>query len=368
MYVYSFLTYGLKSGHLILDDSYWISFFQDRLLGLYTSKYSCDVQVDRFPEFSGKYNVIKDHKYLKKVSYKLNTIFRCSTVPVPSKEKILIQAYEEFSIIFFIIRAKIKGNKIYLISTNNISNNRVNSERWFLKGLLKIIFILSDVVFYHNQHEKKLIDRFIISFNESKFAFRKYQLLRADPLAYMYRISYGPKMSICFFGPIKFDKPIQPFLDLIKADKENKFLYKIYNPGENLVDDLIKKFNDNQNVEIVNKFLSFEEYDKAVKDSAIIFLSHDSSYEGKLSGNICDCISKRKPFISNNISPVKDFVMEYGQIGFVYDLGMDSTWTSAFLNSIDEGKYNSVLKNLERLQLDFTDEKIKQELDLVFNK
>lgn len=365
MFIYNFLADGIESGHLILDDTYWVGYFKNKLKGLYSSEYSISIQRQKFSAYENKFHIIYRSK---KRAYHLDSILRCFGVALPHNTDILIQGFEEFSILFFLLRAKFLGNKIYLILTNNICTQRINSNRFILKLLLKIIFKLSNKVIYHTDFELMLINKYLKPGKATKFEFVKYQLLTKDLQCENFKIPFAGNKCITFFGPIKSDKPIEPFLDLIKADKEKKFSYKIYNPGVKHVNDLIKKIKDSQNVEVVNKFLSFEEYEKAVNESAIIFLSHDSAYEGKLSGNICDCISKRKPFISNNISPVKDFVIEYGQIGFVYDLQNDSTWTTAFLNTIDEEKYNSVLKNLERLQLDFTDEKIKQDLDLVFSK
>lgn len=364
MFVYNFLSDGMESAHLILDDTYWVGYFNIKLKGLYSSEYSISFQRQKFPTYENKFHVINRNK---KRLYQLDSILRCFGVALPRNSDILIQGFEELPILFFLIRAKFYGNKIYLIPTNNICRKRLNSNRYILKLLLKIIFKLSNKVLYHTDFELMLINKHLKPSKSTKFEFVKYQLLTKDLQCENYVIPFVGNKYISFFGPIKSDKPIEPFLNLIKADKEKKFSYKIYRPGVDYFNDLIKEINESQNVEVVNKFLSFEEYEMAVKESSIIFLSHDSSYEGKLSGNICDCISKRKPFISNNISPVKNFIKEYDQIGFVYDLQNDSTWTSAFLNSIDEGKYKSVLKNLERLQLDFTDEKIKQELDLVFN-
>jgi hypothetical protein len=61
-------------------------------------------------------------------------------------------------------------------------------------------------------------------------------------------------------------------------------------------------------------------------------------------------------------------MINYGKIGYVFDLENDQGWSSKFLNSIDEKEYNTILMNLENMQLDFTADKINQELNLVFSK
>jgi hypothetical protein len=365
MFVYNFLADGLETGHLILDDTYWVGYFKDRLKGLYSSEYSVSIQCQKYSSYKSKYHVIARNKG---IPYRLDSIFRCFTAPLPRDSDILIQGFEEFSIVPFLLRAKFFGNKINLILTNNISTNRLDSNRYILKFILKFIFNLSDKIIYHTDFELKIIDKYVNFNNLKKFQFVKYHLLTKDFECEKNINSFTGGNFISFFGPVKLDKPIDPFLDLIKADKEKMFSYKIYNPGILYVEDIITKIIDMNNVEIINHFLSFEEYEKVINESFIIFLSHNFGFEGKLSGNFCDCISKRKPFISNNLSPVKEFMCEYGQIGFVYDFENDLTWASKFLQSIDEENYNRILKNLEKLQLDFTDEKIKEELDLVFFK
>lgn len=367
MFVYNFLAAGLESGHLILDDTYWVSVFKEHLQYFFSSNYSCKVQINKYPQYSNKIKVIPEYILVKKFSYKLNNIFRCVTVPVPRNSKILIQGFEEFSILFFIIRAKLKGNNVFLILTNNISNYRINSKRFFLRFLLKIIFSLSDKIIYHTNYEKKLIDKYILKFDEKKFIFIKYHLLTTDPNSDKYKIDYSSTKKISFFGPIKVDKPIEPFLDLIKSDKECKFSYRIYNPGKQHIESITKTLTNFNNIEIFDELLSFENYDRAVEECAIIFLSHNDKYEGKLSGNICDCISKRKPFISNNISPVNEFVKEFGIVGFIHDFQMDKNWATKFLNSIDERTYYNVLENLKNLQLNFTSDKLLKDLESVFN-
>jgi hypothetical protein len=363
MHVYSFLARGLETGHLIKDDSFWVNLFREKLDFLYTSDYSYKIQSFIYPQYSQKIKIIIDSKFLMSISYRLNEIFRCVTVPIPKNSKILIQGFEEFNIIIFLIRAKIKGNKIFLIPTNNICNYRINSKRWFLRKLITIIYFFSDIVFYHNDYEKKLIDKYHLGNDSSKFFFIKYHLLTADSNASNYIKNFNSDKVISFFGPEKVDKPIESFLNLLKADKFQKFQYKIYNPTKKVIDKIKNEYSNYLNLELINQFLTYEDYDKAVKESTFLFLSHSEAYEGKLSGNICDCISKRKPFISNNISPVKEYMIQYGKIGFVYDLENDPSWASSFLNSIDGEVYNTVLKNLEIMQLDYTSEKIMHQFD-----
>ena len=271
MFIYNFLANGKESNHLILDDTYWVGYFKNKLKGLYSSEYSISIQRQKFSTYESKFHVIYRSK---KRSYKLDSILRCFRVALPRNSDILIQGFEEYSILFFLLRAKFLGNNIYLKPTNNICTRRINANRYILNFFLKIIFKLSNKVIYHTDFELMLIEMYLKPGIATKFEFIKYQLLTKDLQCENYKIPFDVNKVISFFGPVKLDKPIEPFLDLIKADKEKKFSYKIYNPRVKNINDLIKNINDSQKVEVVDKLLSFEEYDNAVKESAIIFLSH----------------------------------------------------------------------------------------------
>jgi len=52
-------------------------------------------------------------------------------------------------------------------------------------------------------------------------------------------------------------------------------------------------------------------------------------------------------------------MIKYGKIGYIFDLENDPGCSLKFLNSIDEKEYNTILMNMENMQLDFTAVKIK---------
>lgn len=368
MYIYSFLAGGEESGHLILDDSYWLKYFDKSVEGIYTSSYSVGIQKSKFPTLITKLFVIDNYIFFQRRISILNSILRCTLVKLPRHSNILIQGFEEIPILFFLIRARFYRNKIFLVLTNNICDNRVNEERILTRWLLKQIFKLSNRVLYHTEYELQLINRFITSTNNNKFKYVKYHLLantRKSESVTQKKIRN--KKVITFFGPVKIDKPLEPFIQLMKEDKESLFVYRIYNPGFlgfNELNKLISKF---PSLEIIDRFISYEEYDAAVLDSDYIFLSHNQMYSGKLSGNLCDCISKRIPFISDNISPVKELITYYGKIGYVFDFSSNENWANQFLKSVLLDTYQDILNRLEAMQNDFTDEVIERDLNSIFS-
>ncbi len=368
MHVYSFLAGGIESGHLILDDSYWVGYFNENLKSIHTSQYSVEILREKYPEFSNRFIVIKDYKVIKKITDGLSSVLRSLLVEVPIKQDVLIQGFEELPILFFILKAKIFNNRVHLVLTNNICENRINEKRFLLRLLLKLIFKLSTKIIYHTEYELEIIKRFISKKNLKKFYYRKYHLLTQKMCTLPRPSIVDQKKIISFFGPIKVDKPIEPFLNLISEDKSSFFSYKLYNPGNEFSCRILEVKNIYPQLEIYDTFISYEKYYEAVKLSDYIFLSHNHKYSGKLSGNLCDCISLCKPFISDNISPVKEFYQQYGKIGYIFDFDNDNQWTKSFIQIAVGDSYDEILSNLSIMQSDFTADKIKSDLDLIFKK
>ncbi|MBY0533694.1 MAG: hypothetical protein K2P31_01855 [Rickettsiaceae bacterium] len=364
MHIYSFLAREKESGHLILDDTFWIRYFGDRLISMHTSEYSKKIQDQLFPQVNQKILVINDYFTNMNYYHRINEIIRCIRVDIPYRSNILIQGFEEIPIIFFLLRARLKRNKVFLVLTNNISEARVSGNRFFLQKLLKLIFILSTRVIYHTNYELKLIDQFITVARTNKFFLKKYHLLERKSITDCHEVYTD---IISFFGPIKKDKPILPFLDLIEKDVEKRFTYKIYNPGSEIQNEILKILKKRSNVIIVDKFISYHDYELAIQESLFIFLSHNKRFSGKLSGNFCDCISMSKPFISDDISPANEFQERYGQIGFIYNFEKEKNWANTFLVSYNNSVYQEFKKNFFKVQEDFTARKIFDTLDMILS-
>jgi hypothetical protein len=360
--IYSYLTEGEESGHLILDDEFWLKYFNsnNKLAKLYSSSYSCKYQKTKNPSLR---NILVPLKTFinKGITSRASSILKILFTPTIKKSIVVVQGFDEVSFLFFLIRNIFNANKYVLVLTNNISSNRLKSGGWLLKKMLNIIFRFVDVVLYHTSFELELLSRFVPPKELAKFEYVKYHLMcRQDQ-----QKPENPKV-ITYYGPIKYDKPIEPFLQLIESDKSNKFNYVIHNPGEDYYEKLNDLLRNRANVSISNKFITYQEYLDTVNSSAYIFLSHNKLYEGKLSGNLCDCVANRVPFISDDVSPINEFADRYGDMGYVYDFLNDKDWPQKILKDESNEAREQFILAMERMLEDYSFLSLKSELDSIF--
>ena len=300
--IFDYLVEGKESGHLILDDEYWLNYFSrfEYDFTLYTSSYSRDFQIKRNPNLGNRVKVLMGISIFSSLGSRFHAIGKIIKSPRFYKSKVIIQGFDEVSILVFFLLNAMRKNQFILILTNNISSGRLSKSPSILKALLKIIFYASDIIIFHSEKEKELIEeKFGSRFNE-KLRKKKYHLIGRNC-----KLSAQSKKSniISFFGPVKKDD---------------------------------------------------HAYEEAVMRSRYIFLSHNTEFEPKLSGNLCDCFANGIPFISNSIYPAKEFVDAYGPLGFFFDIDRDETWPLKFLTSDSDKIHNDYVGNIGRLQEDYS--------------
>lgn len=353
------LTGGEQTGHLILDDVFWVNYFLSQGISadIITSTYSKCNLTKRFPQHKGKIASFgktfdDDHAGRLKLVHKLLSVNGVSNTLV------VIQGFEEVSILIFLLKNLGRGNKYVLVPTNNLGRGRVESKGWLLRFLLKAIFSLVDVVFCHTQFEIHTINEKIKYNNKNKLRVVKYhQAVNREKV--VAKESRRPVIS--FFGPAKHDKPIKPLVDLVEADINMSFEYRVYNPGD-FDKKLLTTIVNKPNVEVVNKWMDSHEYETAVCCSSYILLSQNKDYEGKLSGNLCDCISYSIPFISLDISPVNEYIDKYGELGFLCNFEHPD-WAVSMFSQSPLDKIEIHTEAMERMRADYTEQSLITELN-----
>ncbi|WP_339695190.1 hypothetical protein [uncultured Roseivirga sp.] len=350
--IFDYLVEGKESGHLILDDEYWLNYFSrfEYDFTLYTSSYSRDFQIKRNPNLGNRVKVLMGISIFSSLGSRFHAIGKIIKSPRFYKSKVIIQGFDEVSILVFFLLNAMRKNQFILILTNNISSGRLSKSPSILKALLKIIFYASDIIIFHSEKEKELIEeKFGSRFNE-KLRKKKYHLIGRNC-----KLSAQSKKSniISFFGPVKKDKPLEPLIDLIRSDSERRFQYNIFNIDKESAT-LMSEFKYFDHVKISSGFMDDHAYEEAVMRSRYIFLSHNTEFEPKLSGNLCDCFANGIPFISNSIYPAKEFVDAYGPLGFFFDIDRDETWPLKFLTSDSDKIHNDYVGNIGRLQEDYS--------------
>jgi hypothetical protein len=346
-------------GHLMLDDEYWVKTFIDLNLPfeVITSEESKRNLVVK--NLCSEENIFsfKNFDWIQKINYHLYQIIRLLFSKKFKKSYILVQGFNEISLIPYLLLNTFFKNSFIIILTNNISNGRLYKNR-ILKILLKIIFSNSHTIIHHSDKEKKMINEI---FNSKNKCFKKtYHLLSNNSSLQKESVKFK---TITFFGPVKIDKPIESFIKLMESDKKNKFLYKILNVKEfkEKYPELYRK----ENVIVMNNYLSFEDFNNEIKSSRYIYLPHSKQFEPKLSGNLCDSLNFGIPFISNIIEPVIELSEIYGEMGYVFNLETND-WIDWFLQSECDDNFITFQKNITTFQEKNNQKKLKLEMEHFF--
>ena len=347
------------SAHLIEDDNFWVSYFAKKKVKfrVVTSEYSKGQLLKNREINPKRVSSFSESRFFKKYS-RLSLIWKLLQTNIKDS-LVVIQGFEEISILCFLLSNLGRNNQYVLVSTNNISKGRFHRHGMILRLILRAIFGLVDVVFCHTECEIKIIKE-CIQKNVNKFHIKKYHLAVAKQGG---AANLNSRLIISFFGPVKHDKPLQPFLSLIHADQSELFVYVLYKPGVlNKEDEAYLK--SKKNVQIYEGWLTRDDFQMAMHNSYYVFLSHNEEYEGKLSGNLCDCLAYSVPFIAQNMSPANELTDSYGNMGFITDFS-DPKWMEYFLSSDPIGKRNLYLGAYKKFHQSYTYDTIVNELDRI---
>ena len=91
-------------------------------------------------------------------------------------------------------------------------------------------------------------------------------------------------------------------------------------------------------------------------------MSHTDEFEGKLSGNLCDCVAYGIPYIAAPIEPLITMQSRYGDIGFLCEFG-SSSWATEIIGKINRSNINMMAKNIQVAGADHSFSVIINELD-----
>jgi hypothetical protein len=330
------------SGHALLDDERYFDFLSGAGANfrLYTSRYSFDRILGKHPENQRYLSAIED-----------------TPINLESNSKVIFIGYSELDVVIFLARNMIHRPRLILVATNNFSTERVKRRRLILKLFLRIVRPYLSRLVLHTAYEQQLVAGLDPEIAKKSFV-KKHHLMTPYELS---TEAAGEATIVSYYGPEKRDKPIEPFLELIEADIERRFKYRIHNVNLAALTNRFPDLIERSNVEVFEEWQSHSSYLKSVKGSMLLFLTHTRSFEGKLSGNLCDCIALRVPYIAREMEPMTSYEAQYGPLGYLVDLE-DKSWATRFLETYSDETYATMCRNLKRLGDDHSKEAINSDL------
>ena len=330
------------SGHLLLDDERYFDFFVASRANfrLYASRFSIDRILKKDPE---------NHRYLGAIED--------TSIDIEPNSRVIFLGYSELDVIAFLASNLMRRPRLILVATNNFSRERVERRSLILKFFLRLVRPFLDKLVLHTKYEQQLVVGLDPEVADRSFV-KKHYLMTPYELT---SESQGERPIVSFYGPEKHDKPIEPFLELIQVDIKRRFNYRIFNVKHATLTNRLPDLVDRINVEVAEEWQSHASYLKSVKGSTLVFLTHNRAFEGKLSGNLCDCVALRVPYIARRMEPLTSYEAQYGPVGYLIDLE-DTSWALRFLESYSDEAYATMCRNLERLGKDHSSEAINADL------
>jgi hypothetical protein len=347
-------------GHPLIDDQFYFKYLVNKGVDFtfYTSRFSADLikkqlpGANRFikvinPMLGGRYGIFK---YLSQIS-------------ITNHSKVIIFLYTEELVVIFILLNIFKKYDLYLVSSNNISARRYNDY----KGRLKVFFGLVNhrlaKLIVDSDYQIDLIGR-LSKKVRIKSCTRKNHLMCKQ--GFQLQSDEGQVVRVSYFGPEKPEKPIELVLKLISADKERQLHYCFYNVEAKSVLRGLGLTNLPSNVFVDEQWKDYSDYLEKFKKSDIIFLTHTSEFEGKLSGNLCDCFALGVAYISLPIEPVLTFQRLHGDMGFICDPAKVN-WSTDLLGSITRENIRIFKHRIQKAQGLYTNNSVYESLDVAFD-
>lgn len=315
------------TGHLLRDDAFWFANLSavDPETTIVTSAASATALRRQFPTGAERCREFRDVLWAKRLGFRVYLALRLLSLPPIWRRRVVIQAFEEVSLLLYLLRLRRHENHVGLVLTNNVSPERIARRPRILAFLLREIFKRVDVVFYHSDFELSLIRNLLgPDLPTVRFAKLKYHLIGEAR-----RRPDGGQTSgavVTFFGPASDSKPLEAIFPLIAADRARDFSYSFVNLSAEHAEALRRQFPENDNLTFVNRYLGDAEYQGIIQASRFVFLPHNRFYEGKVSGILSDCIANGVPVISDAIEPVLEMCRSYEPIGCVFSYDIETDW------------------------------------------
>lgn len=350
---------SVRSGHLLVDDEYYLGFLlrQGVAFNFYTGSFSASRLRAKFPEAHGKIHGI-DSRSDAIIDYRA----AIRLVEIPQNSTVVFLGYTEILVFLLLIRHIAKDFGIVLFATNNISRRRCREYATPMYCFFRLISKRLRRIVVHTQYEVRLISRIGVLERSQVFAKRHHLM---TPNGTSRAIVRGRPIRIAYFGPPKFDKPIDPVVDLVRGENSRGLEFRLYGVSSAEFQ-AIYGSEPPANVKCVPGWVGAEEYAERVASADLIVLTHSLEFEGKLSGNLCDCFAFGVPYLARPMEPTVAYQAMYGEIGYLHDFSVPG-WAENFMAELSQADLARRASRLSVAAKDFHDSCVQRDLREAFS-
>jgi len=329
-------------GHLLDDDL----FLAQCLSGLVqqVDVRSSAASVERIRGIPNVNAKVLDHHSVFRHSARMSYIAKLAGLHADGYNVVVFQSFEELSTLLFMVRYP--RAKVVLIVTNNLSPDRFQRRPLAARALLGTVLSRASAVVVHCQFEVDFIARVFPTVGRRKVwvvPFHKIGIPRP-------RLGLSSRRrALLFIGPEQPHKTLHPLLELIDADTSRRYEYIVTGADPSTCSDRFRQLCRSSNVRMLRGYLDDAEYYSLISSVLLVILTHDRSYEGRLSGALCDAFSCYTPVLSMEMEPVREFFAKYGPMGYMVNFG-DPGWSNDLLRTDIEADFGRFQNNIERIK------------------
>lgn len=344
------------SGHSLLDDVFYFEYLLNREepFRFYAPPLSAQRLEARFPKAKDHIIVVEPYQ-----ASGWGHLRFARQLKLEAGAKVIFFGYLERLVLVWYLLNMWRPFSLRLVATNNIAAGRVDAYRAQLKFFFSAIRGKLKRIVLHTEHEVRLLVRLNEGLGEIAYV-KKHHLMA--PIWRRPTELSGGKITISFFGPPKHDKPIDPFLHLIASDNSGRFRYTIHNQLEADILARMRLVRLPDHVSVIEGWRSYEAHLENCEASDIIFMTHTRAFEGKLSGNLCDCVALGIPYIGSAMEPMLSLHRKYGALGYLSDFDQPR-WAEKLLALISWEDLAKKRRALQGIAKDFSVDRIKADLD-----
>jgi hypothetical protein len=348
---------GPEAGHSIDDDE----FYFDYLLGrgydfvFHAPRYSLERLATSHPQHRHRLRELPTAS-----ADWAGSVSVARSIEAPGRQRVIFFGFSERVVLAFLALRPLRRNPLSLVATNNFSARRADLYGGTLRAFLISVRPTLQSMIVHTQFEKDVVLRLSFPFAPRVVVKKHHLMIRAPGLSPV--PNEAEKLSLGFFGPAKPEKPLEPVLAMIRADSTGQFNYRLYGLTSDDVSRIHAEFPGRNNLRLTMRMLSRQEYIQEFSINSLVLLSHTREFEGKLSGNLCDCFALGIPYVGDLIEPHLEYERRYGPVGSLQNLD-DPTWAEGFLGRFQRGQLTDWRTNLAAAARDFTRESVWASLD-----
>ena len=252
---------------------------------------------------------------------------------------VVFPVFDELSTLLFMLAHPRK--RVHLIFHNNLSLERKQRQPKLYPMLMKAVAKRAKSLMLSSEHQVELLREIYPEVQDSKIVQKPHHILGYSRT----RLPLADRSNrLLFLGPVSVRKPVEPVIDLIKADVDGKFRYVMKNMV-GITDEQTQFFEGHPNVDFSSEFLDDDAFYETIGGAALLISTHNRLFEGKLSGPISDAIASGTPVIANRMSPHDEMFDEFGDMGYLVDYD-DPGWVERFLSTDYQSDFDTFKQHM----------------------